>query len=79
MLEHHGTRGQAKISMAGDGFARVGRGGKKIKYKADDWKCSCNEINFKKNEKCHFCSKPRSKHATLYCQTKEGKLDLAQG
>ena len=66
--------------MAGDvgRYTRIGRGGKKIKYQTDDWACKpCDEVNFKKNDKCHFCSKQRHTNAITYGQTKEGKLDLA--
>ena len=64
--------------MAGDGFTQVGKGGKKVKYHADDWMCSsCNKCNFRKFDVCHFCSKGKPKKVTTYGQTKVGKADLA--
>ena len=82
LIEHHGTRGTAKLAMGGDGFTTIGRGGKKQKTHARDWKCvPCSagkeeskwHFVFKNKDKRNHCSKAHTKSATIYENTKLGE------
>ena len=80
LLAHHGTRGEAVLAMAGDGFTKV----RKHKIHQEDWLCpKCNGYVFKKKDACpglfgrSSCGTRRTPKSPTYSQCCEGKAAAA--